>query len=141
MKALSRADAIVSWGLQLTVAAILMQTLFFKFTAAPESVYIFRTLGVDPWGRLATGTVELVASLLLLAPGTAPAGALLAFVVMAGAVVTHLTVLGIEVQGDGGLLFGLALLALTASAGVLGLRRGQLVDAGGRLRWLKPERP
>jgi uncharacterized membrane protein YphA (DoxX/SURF4 family) len=117
---------VLSWALQLMVAAILLQTLFFKFTGAEESVYIFSTLGVEPWGRIGSGVIELVAAVLLLVPATAPFGALLTMGLMAGAIGSHLTVLGIDVRGDGGLLFGLALAAFTGSAAVLLIRRAQL---------------
>jgi hypothetical protein len=125
--------AAISWVLRLTVAGILLQTLFFKFTGAEESVYIFRSVGrflhlggVEPWGRIASGIVELIASLLLLVPATASMGALLTMGVMAGAIASHLLILGIDVKGDGGLLFGLALIAFVGSAIVLVLRRSQL---------------
>jgi hypothetical protein len=121
---------ILSWLLQLAVAAILLQTLFFKFTGAEESVYIFSTLGVEPWGRIGSGVVELVAAVLLLVPATAPLGALLTMGLMAGAIGSHLTILGIEVRGDGGLLFGLALTAFACSAAVLLIRRAQLPVLG-----------
>jgi hypothetical protein len=117
---------ILSWLLQLTVAGILLQTLFFKFTGAEESVYIFSTLGVEPWGRIGSGAVELVAAVLLLIPATAPFGALLTMGLMVGAIGSHLTVLGIEVRGDGGLLFGLAVTAFIGSAIVLLIRRAQV---------------
>ena len=84
-------QGIVSWGLQLVVAGILLQTLFFKFTGAAESVYIFSTLGVEPWGRILSGIVELVAAILLLVPATTTVGAVLALAVMAGAIGSHLT--------------------------------------------------
>jgi hypothetical protein len=116
----------LSWAGQLVAAAILAQTLFFKFTAAPESVFIFTRLGVEPWGRLASGVVELGAVVLLLVPRTAALGALLALGVMSGAILAHLTRLGIAVQGDGGLLFALALVTWACAAGVLWLRRAQL---------------
>ena len=122
--------AYLSWALQLLVAGILLQTLFFKFTAAEESVYIFSTLGAEPWGRIASGIVELIASVLLLVPATAPVGALLTMGVMVGAIASHLLVLGIEVKGDGGLLFGLALTAFVASALVLAIRRSALPLVG-----------
>src|SRR5512139_3690051 len=96
--------------LRITAAAILLQTLYFKFTGAEESVYIFSTLGAEPWGRLASGVMELITAGLLLTPGTAPIGGLLALGVMSGAILSHLTVLGIEIRGDGGLLFALAML-------------------------------
>ncbi len=130
MHNLSKTQAIVSWALQLAAAGILLQTLFFKFTASEESVYIFTTLGVEPWGRIATGIVELIASVLLLVPVTAPIGAVLAMGVMAGAILSHLAFLGIEVKGDGGLLFGLALFVLLSSAVVLTLRRTQVPLVG-----------
>ena len=130
MHNLSKTQAIVSWALQLAAAGILLQTLFFKFTGSEESVYIFTTLGVEPWGRIATGVIELIASVLLLVPVTAPIGAAVAIGVMAGAILSHLTFLGIEVKGDGGLLFGLALFVLLSSAVVLTLRRTQVPLVG-----------
>jgi uncharacterized membrane protein YphA (DoxX/SURF4 family) len=130
MNNLSRIQTLVSWLLQLTVAGILLQTLFFKFTGAEESVYIFSRLGAEPWGRIGSGVVELIASLLLLTPAFAPVGAILTMCVMAGAIVSHLTVLGIEVQGDGGLLFGLALTAFVGSAIVLVIRRAGIPVVG-----------
>ena len=123
---LSRIHTAASWLLQLTVAGILLQTLFFKFTGAEESVYIFSAIHAEPWGRLGSGVVELVASILLLVPATVTLGAILTLGTMAGAIVTHLTVLGIAVKGDGGLLFGLALTAFSSSAIVLFLRRAQI---------------
>lgn len=137
MNHLSRAQAAVSWFLQIAVAGILLQTLFFKFTGAEESVYIFSTIGqflnisgVEPWGRIGSGVVELIASLLLLVPATASIGAGLAMGVMAGAIMSHLMILGVDVQGDGGLLFGLALTVFAGSAVVLVLRRSQIPVLG-----------
>src|SRR5947199_10106672 len=137
MNRLSRAQTVLSWCLQLAVAAILLQTLFFKFTGAEESVYIFTTVGrflniagVEPWGRIGSGVVELVASLLLIVPATASIGAILTIGVMAGAILSHLVILGIDVKGDGGLLFGLALTAFVGSAIVLALRRAQIPVVG-----------
>ena len=126
MTDLSKTHSIVAWSLQLAVAGILLQTLFFKFTGAEESVYIFSTLGAEPWGRIGSGVIELVAALLLLTPATAPFGALLTMAVMVGAIGSHLTLLGIEVKGDGGLLFGLALTAFAGAAVVLFIRRAQI---------------
>jgi hypothetical protein len=123
---MSRAHTVTSWILQLLVAGILLQTLFFKFTGAEESVYIFTTLGAEPWGRIGSGVVELVAALLLLTPALAPYGAALTMGARSGAVVGHLAVLGIEVKGDGGLLFGLALTAFAGSAAVLLIRLAQV---------------
>lgn len=130
---LTRAQLVTSWILQLLAAVILFQTLFFKFTGAEESRFIFSTLGVEPWGRIASGVLELVAALLLLFPTTAAIGATLAGGIMAGAVLSHLFVLGIEVRGDGGLLFALALIVLVCSASVVFLRRAQLPLIGCKL--------
>ena len=126
MTNLPRTQMILAWGLQLLVAGILLQTLFFKFTGAEESVYIFTTVGAEPWGRIGSGVLELVAALMLLVPATAAYGAVLTMGLMAGAIMSHLTVLGIEVKGDGGLLFGLAVTALVGSAIVLAIRRLQV---------------
>lgn len=122
-----------SWALQILAALILFQTLFFKFTGAEESRYIFSTLGVEPWGRYASAVFELIAVILLLHPRRAAVGALLSLGVISGAIMSHLTKLGIEVQGDGGLLFALALTVFAASAGVLVIRRTQLPVIGPRL--------
>ena len=127
---LSNIPFAVSWALQLIVAGILLQTLFFKFTGAAESVYIFSTLGAEPWGRIGSGVIELIAALLLLYPATITLGAILALGVIAGAIVSHLTVLGIEIQGDGGLLFFLALAVFVSSAAILFLRRGEIPVLG-----------
>jgi hypothetical protein len=107
---------------------ILLQTLFFKFTAAPESVWIFRTLGAEPAGRIGSGVVELIAAVLLVMRPTAWMGALLALGTMAGAIASHLAILGIEVMGDGGTLFALAVTVALASAWVLLRDRQQCVS-------------
>jgi hypothetical protein len=130
---LTKAAALASWLCQLAAAAILLQTLFFKFTGAEESRFIFSTLGVEPWGRIASGVVELVAAALLLHPRTAAVGALLAMGVMAGAILSHLLFLGIAVQGDGGLLFVLALAVFLCAALVVYLRRVELPIIGCKL--------
>ena len=127
---LTTTQTIAAWVLQVLTAGILFQTLFFKFTAAEESVYIFTTLGLEPWGRIASGIVELVATVLLLIPGTAPLGALLALGTITGAIVSHLTMLGIEVRGDGGLLFGLAVVVFLASIAILVIRRHEIPLVG-----------
>ncbi len=124
----------VAWTAQIVVAAILLQTLYFKFTGAPESIYIFSRLGLEPWGRIGSALAELFASVMLLVPSTAALGAILALAVISGALFGHLTRLGIEVQGDGGLLFLLACTVFLGSALVLWLRRGELPLVGPRLR-------
>lgn len=129
---LSRNQRIGSWVLQAIAAVILLQTLFFKFTGARESVYIFSTLGAEPWGRIGSGVVELVAAALLLSPRTAAVGALLTLGVISGAIFSHLTRLGIAIPavGDHGELFALAVVVFTASAIVLALRRRELPLVG-----------
>jgi putative oxidoreductase len=122
----SKWQNVVGWGCQLMVAGILLQTLFFKFTGAEESVYIFTKVGAEPWGRIASGFVELIAAILLLTPALVPLGAILTLGVMAGAILSHLTILGIEVQGDGGLLFALAVTAFLGSLVVLFIRRAKI---------------
>ena len=128
----SKTFAIASWILRGVAAVILLQTLFFKFTGAKESIYIFSILGLEPWGRIGSGVLELVAVLLLLYPKTPAIGAVLAVGLMLGAVGSHLTKLGIEVQGDKGLLFLLGVIVLVASTIVLLLRRKELPVVG---RW------
>jgi len=124
---------ILSWMLRATAAVILLQTLFFKFTAAPESIYIFTKVGAEPWGRVASGVVELIAAVLILTPRFTWLGSVLAIGVMAGAILSHLTILGIEVQGDKGLLFALALIVFVASAVNLVLHRNAIPVIGRRL--------
>jgi hypothetical protein len=123
---------ILSWIFQLLVAGILLQTLFFKFTGAEESVYIFRRLGMEPWGRIGSGVVELIAAILLLHPRTAVFGAILSLGVISGAIISHLTKLGIVVKNDGGLLFILALVVFVGSLAILIIRRGQIPVIGSR---------
>ena len=106
----------LSWLFRLVAAGILFQTLYFKFTGHPESVELFSKLGVEPWGRWATGVMELITGILLLVPATVFFGALLGIGLMAGAIVSHLTIIGIQSQGDGGTLFILALVTLVCCA-------------------------
>ena len=131
---------VFSWACRIVAAIILLQTLFFKFTAAPESVYIFTKLGafihnyipfasistVEVSGRLGSGIMELIAAVLLLTPRFVWAGAVLAMAATGGAIASHLTFLGIEVQGDKGLLFLLAITVFVTSAIALFLHRGQI---------------
>jgi len=120
--------AMASWALRITAAAILLQTLFFKFTGARESVYIFSTLGMEPWGRIGSGVAELVAAVLMLAPRWVVYGAALSLAVISGAIVSHLTVLGVAlpVVNDHGELFTLAIVVFVASAALLVMHRDQL---------------
>lgn len=91
---------IFTWALRITAALILLQTLYFKFTAHPQSVQLFSTLGMEPWGRIGTGIAELIASILILVPRTTLLGALMGMGLMAGAIFFHLTKLGINFGGD-----------------------------------------
>lgn len=113
-------------SLRLIAAIVLLQTLRFKFTGAPESVYIFSTLNLEPWGRIGTGIVELIASVLILWPRFSVWGALLASGVMAGAIISHLTTLGIEVQDDGGLLFITAIVLLFICLALVYMQRHKI---------------
>ena len=130
---ISKRLLIISWILQSITAVILFQTLFFKFSGAEESRFIFSTLGVEPWGRYAAAVFELIAVVLLLHPRTPAIGATLSLGIISGAILSHLTKLGIEVNDDGGLLFVLALIVFTASAAVIIIRRSQLPLIGERL--------
>lgn len=129
----SGALRVASWVVRVIIAAILLQTLFFKFSGAAESVYIFKTVGQEPWGRYGSGVVELIASLLLFIPGLTAVGAGLALGVMTGAIFFHLTKLGIVVQDDGGLLFALAVVVWMGGLFVLWTHRRTLPVIGPRL--------
>ena len=109
-------DNVFIWIIKLIAVAILIQTLFFKFTGAEESIYIFTKLGVEPFGRIGSGIFELIASILILIPRTTVLGAVLGMGVMFGALVSHLFILGIDVQNDGGLLFTLAIVTFVCCA-------------------------
>src|SRR5437762_102977 len=123
---LTKSEWVVSWICRIVAAVILGQTLFFKFTGAEESIYIFSKIGLEPWGRYGSGVAELTAVILLLTPRFAWAGALLALGVISGALVSHLTVLGIVIRDDGGLLFALAIAVFVTSAITAFLHRGQI---------------
>ncbi len=118
----------LTWIIRLIAAAILVQTLYFKFSAAEESVYIFSTLGIEPYGRIGSGIAELIAAILILIPRTTLIGALMGSGVMIGAIFSHLFVLGIEVQNDGGTLFILALIVFLCCAFLVFLNKNKIVD-------------
>ncbi len=107
-------------------AIILLQTLFFKFTAHPDSVYIFTTIGGEPYTRIASGIVELIISFLLLFSRTSIYGALLGALIMLGAMGSHIFLLGIEVNGDNGTLFILAVAAFLCCCYIIYLKSNQL---------------
>ncbi len=124
---------VISWICRIVVAIILVQTLFFKFTGAEEPKYIFSTLmGAEneAIGRIGSGIIELIASIMLLIPGTVWVGAFLALGVMAGAILSHLTKLGIVVKDDGGVLFGLACLVFVLSLVILAIHRREIPIIG-----------
>lgn len=124
---------IISWICRIIVAIILFQTLFFKFTGAEESKWIFTTLmgpELEAYGRIGSGVVELIAVILLLIPGTAWLGALIALGTISGAILSHLTMLGIVVMDDGGLLFMLAVTVFVLSAVTLLIHRGDVPVLG-----------
>ena len=120
----------ISWIARIAVAFILIQTLFFKFTGAPESIYIFEQMGIEPYGRIGSGIVELIAGVLLLITRTRAIGALLAFGTISGALLSHFTVLGIEVNGDGGGLFGMAVVVFLLSLLLLIFHKEELPIIG-----------
>lgn len=121
-------NPIIFWIVKLVAVIILVQTLYFKFTAAEESVYIFQTLGIEPFGRIGSGVVELIASILILIPKTTLLGAFLALGTMLGAIFSHIFVLGIEVQNDGGTLFILAVVTLISCLLLVYAERNKIPD-------------
>ena len=126
---MEKSKAIFYWAVRIVAAIIMLQTLYFKFTASEESVFIFTTVGMEPWGRIAVGVLELVASILILINFTAWLGALLALGLMGGAIMMHFTILGIEVKGDGGQLFLYALAVAVCSSIILFLNRRTVLDS------------
>ena len=126
----------ISLVLQIVAAAIMAQTLFFKFSGAPEPVYIFSRLGAEPWGRWFAAVSELIAAVLLLWPGMAGPGAVFSLGIMSGAILAHLTKLGIVVLDDGGLLFALALVVQVACLIIAWLHRCSLMALATRLKGL-----
>jgi putative oxidoreductase len=123
---MKKIPSVIYWILRVLAAVIMIQTLYFKFTGASESVEIFTTVGMEPWGRIGIGVLELVASVLLLINATAWLGAALGAGLMGGAVFMHLTILGISVGGDNGYLFALALIVLMACIGILIVNRDKI---------------
>lgn len=118
----------VERALSFIAAAILLQTLYFKFTAAPVSVHIFTVMGMEPWGRIGTGIIELISSILLIRPKTSLFGAILAIGIISGAIMSHLFILGIVVENDGGKLFMLAIFVAVCCIGIIALKRKKLLE-------------
>jgi hypothetical protein len=123
---LTRGQLTASWICRVIAAAIMIETLFFKFTGAPESVYIFSKMGMESWWRYGQGVWELLAALLLLTPRLRWAGGILTLGALGGAIVSHITVLGIEVQGDHGLLFAMAIITFVSGFVVTFLHRNEI---------------
>lgn len=115
--------ALYYWIIRIIPAIIMLQTLFFKFSAAPESIAIFTKLRIEPYGRIGTGIIELVASILLLIPNKSRFGALIGFGTMFGAILSHLIILGISVNNDSGTLFTLALITFICCSLILFVER------------------
>lgn len=127
---------IISWVCRVAVAIILFQTLFFKFTGAEESKYIFSTLmgpEFEAYGRIGSGIIELAAVIFILTPKTVWLGAVLALGTISGAIMSHLTMLGIVVKDDGGLLFILAVTVFVLSGLVVLIHRRELPILGNLL--------
>jgi len=112
--------------LRIIVAIILIQTLRFKFTGHPDSVYIFSKVGLEPYGRIAIGIAELIAGILILIPKTVWIGATLTLGVIGGAIFMHITKLGVEINDDGGILFITAMLTFILSAIILWIKRKEV---------------
>jgi putative oxidoreductase len=122
----SKAELITSWTCRLIAAAIMLETLFFKFTGAPESIYIFTKMNLESWWRYGQGIWELVAAILLLTPRLGWAGGILTLGAMGAAIVSHLTILGIQIQGDHGLLFAMAFATFTSGFIITYIHRRQI---------------
>lgn len=117
-------------GLRIVVAIILVQTLRYKFTAHPDSVYIFTSVGLEPYGRIGIGVLELISAILILIPKTVWLGSLISLGVISGAILIHLTGLGIEINGDGGILFYMAILVFVLSFILLWVNRKSIPFIG-----------
>lgn len=132
---LTRRQRITSWTCSLVAAAIMIETLFFKFTGAAESKYIFSKMGTEPWMRWVQGSWELLAAIGLLWPRLRWAGGILTTGAMAAALLSHVTWLGLAVQGDNGLLFGMAVTTFTCGVTVLLLHRHQIPNYQSMTTW------
>jgi uncharacterized membrane protein YphA (DoxX/SURF4 family) len=113
------------WILRIIPALILLQTLYFKFTAHPESVRLFTEIGMEPWGRIGTGILELIAGILLLVPRFTGYGSILGLTMMTGALYFHLTKIGVNFGGNP-LLFIYALVTFACCAALILIYRNQL---------------
>ena len=118
---------ILSWVLRLTIAAIYLQTLYYKFTAHPDSTHIFSALGLEPYGRIGLGILELITAVLVLVPATRIVGLIMSLGIISGAIFSHFLVLGIHVKGDGGGLFALAVIVWLATVAALWLHKNEVI--------------
>ena len=134
-ESLSSRQRIVSWICRLVAAGIMLETLFFKFTAAPESVYIFRRMGTEPWWRWGQGIWELMAAICLLLPGLSWAGGILTTGAMLAAILSHMTWLGYAILGDHGLLFSMAVVTFISGFTVLIIHRHSIPFVTPMSRW------
>jgi putative oxidoreductase len=125
---MKKSTLLLFWAVRIVAALIMLQTLYFKFTGAEESIYIFTQVRMEPFGRIGVGIMELIASALILIPVTVWAGAALALGLMGGAIMMHLTLLGIEVQGDGGQLFLYAVIVAVCSLIAIWLSRKSIPE-------------
>lgn len=123
---LTRRQCIVSWTCRITAAGIMLETLFYKFTGAEESVYIFSKMETDPWWRWGQGIWELAAAIGLLTPRLGWAGGILTTGAMGAAILSHMTWLGFSILGDHGLLFGMACVTFICGFSVLMLHRREI---------------
>ena len=119
--------------IRIIIAIILLQTLRYKFTAHPDSVYIFSALGLEPYGRIGIGILELIAAILILIPRSVWLGSVLVIGLMGGAIMSHITQIGIEINNDGGLLFSMALGLFILSIITLFNERKKLPFIGSKL--------
>ena len=126
---------VVSWICCLIAAAIMIETLFFKFSGAAESKYIFQKMGTEPWMRWVQGLWELLASIGLLWPRLKWAGGILTTGAMAAAILSHITWLGFQVQNDHGLLFGMACVTFSCGFTVLLLHRDSIPNYVSMSSW------
>lgn len=117
----------ISLLLRIAVAIIFLQTLYFKFSAHPDSVYIFTQLGTEPVGRITLGFIEMICAILILVPTTKKVGIILSTGIILGAVASHLGPLGIVVQNDGGKVFLLALAILTACVVLIAIHFKEII--------------
>ena len=120
----------IDLGLRILIAVILLQTLRYKFTAHPDSVYIFSQVGLEPYGRIVIGVLELISAILILIPQTIWLGAGLTLGIISGAIIMHITRIGIEVNNDGGTLFYMALLIFILALTVLWKNRKNIPIIG-----------